>query len=91
MNDDDWRIYLEEPGFMAFEGDRPVGLMGLNPQTKSRMAHRAGLGMVWVEPDMRGQGVADALLATCLAEAWRLGVRQVELSVNAENARGSVL
>ncbi len=86
-SDDEWRTYLEEPVFAAFVEGEPVGLIGLIPQNKSRMAHRAGLGMVWVEPPARGSGVADALLQAALDEARDRGLLQVELSVNAENTR----
>ena len=86
-SDEIWLQFLDEPTFGAFDGDKAIALMGLIPQTKSRMAHRAGIGMVWVAPDNRGAGVADALLVTCLEEAERMGCVQVELSVNSGNAR----
>ncbi len=86
-SDDEWRAYLDEPVFAAFVEEDAVGLIGLIPQTKSRMAHRAGVGMVWVEPSARGSGVSDALMTAVLDEARRSGLLQIELSVNAENAR----
>ena len=86
-NDDAWRVYLDEPVFAAFDNTRAIGLLGLIPQTKSRMAHRASLGMVWVAPEARGMGAADLLLRAAIDHARSLGVDQLELSVNAENAR----
>jgi ribosomal protein S18 acetylase RimI-like enzyme len=82
-----WLAYLDEPVFAAFVEGAAVGLIGLIPQTRARMAHRTGLAMVWVDEDRRGEGVADALLTACLDMARGLGCLQVELSVNAENAR----
>ncbi len=86
-SDEIWLKFLKEPVFGAFVEAQAIGLMGLIPETKSRMNHRAGIGMVWVDPNHRGQGAADALLEACLKEARRMGAIQLELAVNAENAR----
>lgn len=83
---EEWeRRLVAIPVFVAFDGDEPVGIMGLMPQTASRTAHRATLIMTYVRASHRGQGQADALLAALFAHARETGLRQVELAVSAEN------
>jgi len=87
-SDQKWASYLDEESvFSAFDGDAPVGLIGLIPQLKSRLNHRTELAMVYVKPDHRGTGVADAMLSHVIAFARDAGLLQIELSVNAANAR----
>jgi ribosomal protein S18 acetylase RimI-like enzyme len=50
-------------------------------------SERAGLASVAVHPDFRGSGVAVELFRLFEERARRLGVRRVELSVLASNAR----
>lgn len=86
--DAELRAFLkDEPIFAAFDGDQPVGLTGLIPEKKSKQAHRWGLAMVYVAPEARGSGAANALMSTAVAFANGAGVLQLELSVNATNAR----
>ncbi len=85
-----WLSYLEdEPVFGAFINDMPAGLIGLIPQKKSRLSHRTELAMVYVATDYRGTGVADAMLSHVIAFARDAGLIQIELSVNATNARAT--
>jgi ribosomal protein S18 acetylase RimI-like enzyme len=87
-SDAELRGFLEdEPIFAAFVCDQPVGLTGLIPENKSKQAHRWGLAMVYVSPEARGGGAANALMSTAVAFAIGARVLQLELSVNATNAR----
>ena len=82
-----WLAFLEEPIFAAFERQEAIGLIGLVPQHRARQAHWTIIGMFWIDPQHRGGGVAAALIETAIAHARAMGCNQVELSVNADNAR----
>lgn len=82
---DEWRRRLNEPVFVAFQGHVPVGLMGLRRERPRRMAHRASLVMVYVRSTLRGQGLAKRLLDTVIEFGRSIGLKQLELSVNAKN------
>ncbi|RVV99101.1 GNAT family N-acetyltransferase [Mesobaculum littorinae] len=87
LSRDDWLARLKTPVFAALRGGDPVGVMGLLPQTGEKRAHRAKLVMVYLRDTERGRGLADALLARVMEFAADTGIRQLELSVNATNAR----
>ncbi|PDT83751.1 GNAT family N-acetyltransferase [Sinorhizobium sp. BJ1] len=87
LPDDEWRRRLtDNPVFVAFRANDPVGIMGLLRQHASKMAHRATVVMVYVHRSLRGSGVARLLLAALIDYARNEGIRQLELSVSAENA-----
>ena len=87
LAEDEWRRRVtDNPVFVAFRDDEPVGIMGLLRQSASRMAHRATVVMVYVHRSLRGSGVARRLLAAVTDHARGEGIRQLELSVSAENA-----
>ncbi|WP_299367851.1 GNAT family N-acetyltransferase [uncultured Tateyamaria sp.] len=77
--------------FMAFMGDAAVGLIGLNRNTMPRSRHRGEIGPLYVAPQARGQGVADALLTAAMEAGRAMGVWQIELSVYVENHRAIAL
>ncbi|HVL21500.1 MAG TPA: GNAT family N-acetyltransferase [Amaricoccus sp.] len=86
LHDDEWRRRLTVgPVVAALRSGEPVGLMGLLPERGRRTAHRATLVMVYVRREERGAGLADRMLATLLAAAATIGLRQIELHVSAEN------
>ena len=64
-----------------------VGTIMLVPTTNSRRAHAASFGMA-VHDAYQGRGVGTALLAALLdlTDRW-LGLRRIELTVYADNAR----
>ena len=74
-----------EPVFIAFRDHEPVGIMGLMRQRSSKMGHRATIVMVYVRENLRGAGLATALLDALTRHARELGIRRLELSVNAGN------
>lgn len=83
---EEWRRRLTaNPVFVAFQGAEPVGIMGLMAQSSSKTAHRTMLIMVYLRPEQRGTGLAGRLLRHAVDHARRLGHRQVELMVSAEN------
>ncbi len=90
---EDWEV-LDDAGweqrltanavFVSFERDDPVGIMGLRPQTSSKMAHRASVIMVYVRASCRRIGYASALLDALTVYARDNGLRQLELAVSVE-------
>ncbi len=86
LSDAEWRRRLtENPVFVAFHENDPVGIMGLMRQRASKMAHRASIIMVFLRADLRGTGLARALLEHLTEYARTQGIRQLELAVTAEN------
>lgn len=81
----EWQQRLNDPVFIAFQNDEPVGIIGLLRQRASKMAHRATIIMVYVRKDLRGMGLAKGLLDAITDHARDIGIRQLELSVSAEN------
>lgn len=70
---------------------RVIGFVGLHREVAHRRSHAASIGMA-VHDGFAGRGAGSALLAavTELAERW-WGVRRLELSVYADNARAIAL
>jgi putative acetyltransferase len=68
-----------------------VGNIGLHREIPHRRNHAASIGMA-VHDDFAGRGVGSALMGAVvdLAERW-WGVRRLELSVYADNARAIAL
>lgn len=85
LDEHGWRARMDGILVMAFDDERPVGLMGAIPDKASRMAHRARLVMVYLKAAYRGSGVATDLLTRLESEASTAGVLQLELMVNASN------
>ncbi|MFT4180443.1 MAG: GNAT family N-acetyltransferase [Rhizobium sp.] len=85
LSDEEWRRRLSDPVFVAFQGEEPVGIMGLLRQRSSKMAHRATLIMVYVRRDFRRTGLAKDLLDVVGDYARGAGILQLELVVSAEN------
>ncbi|WP_438751446.1 GNAT family N-acetyltransferase [Pararhizobium sp. O133] len=86
LPDDEWmRRLITNHVFASFEGDEPVGIMGLARQSATKMAHRATLIMVYVRRDQRGRGHAKGLLDALVGHAREFGIAQLELALSAEN------
>lgn len=71
--------------FGAFDGDDMIGIVTLDRENPSKLAHKANVRNLYVSPQARGNGVARALLleALSLAESVR-GIQQVNLTINAD-------
>ncbi len=85
LSDEEWRARMSEPVFVVLKGDEPVGLAGLMRQRSSKMVHRATIVMVYLRQSLRGTGLASDLMKALTAHARDLGIRQLELTVSAEN------
>jgi RimJ/RimL family protein N-acetyltransferase len=62
-----------------------VGMTGLLREDTAKLRHSAAIVSVYVRPDWRGYGLADALIEACVAWARELGVRVVKLGVVTTN------
>jgi len=70
----------------AFCADQLVGTMGLQRQRPRKLAHKAEIWAVYVHPDQRAQGLAQALLRSTLERARTMpGLTQVKLGVASIN------
>ncbi len=85
LSTEEWLKRMSEPVFVAFQGDDPVGLTGLLRQRSAKMAHRATIVMVYVREGLRRTGLAGNLLDAVVDLAREIGIRQLELTVSAEN------
>ncbi|WP_168878886.1 GNAT family N-acetyltransferase [Rhizobium sp. P28RR-XV] len=85
LSDDEWRRRLNDPVFIAFSGDEPIGMMGLLRQRPAKMAHRATLVMVYLRESFRRTGLAGDLLSAVVDFAKETDILQLELAVSAEN------
>lgn len=71
--------------FGAFHDTRLIGVVGVKQEAHRKLAHKAFLWGVYVQPAFRRQAVGLRLLAEALEHAFAsLEVRQVNLSVNSE-------
>lgn len=71
----------------AFAGARLVGVAGLRFERRERTRHKATLFGLYVLPELRGQGVARALVEAVLRQARSTpGTHVVQLTVTQSNA-----
>ncbi|HMG48992.1 MAG TPA: GNAT family N-acetyltransferase [Inquilinus sp.] len=71
--------------FAAQRDGRLLGIAGLRLPVSPRRAHRGILTGMYVRPEARGLGIADALVQAVLAEARARGLDAVTLTVTAGN------
>ncbi len=72
--------------FGGFVGERLSGMVVFSQPTRPKLAHTGNIGAMYVQDAARGTGLAAALLEAVLDHAASV-VEQVQLTVNAENAR----
>lgn len=70
--------------WLAFEGDRPVGVIALS-RDDELPEDEAYLIQMWVSSSARGHGVGDLLVSTVLDSAGEAGYSRVLLDVGEEN------
>lgn len=72
--------------FGVFDGEELVGIAGLHRERERKLAHKATLWGVYLDPRYRGKGWARQLLHAALGHARTMpGLRQVNLSVGTWN------
>ncbi len=72
--------------FGGFVDDALSGMVVFSRPSRPKLAHTGDIGAMYVRDGARGTGLADALMTTLLKHASTV-VEQVQLTVNAENAR----
>ncbi|KUI33978.1 GCN5 family acetyltransferase [Mycobacterium sp. IS-1590] len=78
-----WRRRLREHAqFVAFDGDRPVGMIGAQQENRETVY----LYSLWLEPSARGHGLARRLVTAALDWARTSNVHTVRLRVATGNA-----
>jgi ribosomal protein S18 acetylase RimI-like enzyme len=78
-----WKRRLRDHAqFAALIGNRPVGLIGAQPEN----ADTVYLYSLWLDPTARGQGLARPLVAAAVDWARDRKARMVTLRVAADNA-----
>jgi ribosomal protein S18 acetylase RimI-like enzyme len=90
-----WRTWVEEASrgetrvlFVAERGERWVGVVGGFPRVDPREAQ---LISMWVDPEQRGQGIAERLIRAVAEWAAELGCASVYLFVQETNVRAQRL
>ncbi|MDH5556269.1 MAG: GNAT family N-acetyltransferase [Alphaproteobacteria bacterium] len=72
--------------FGGFSGEELSGFLGFTPLRNPKISHKGVLWGMYVQPDLRGSGMAEAMVEAALDHA-RGHVEQVLISVIADNAR----
>jgi RimJ/RimL family protein N-acetyltransferase len=73
--------------FGAFDGDTLVGITGVRRDARAKVAHKALIWGVFVDPAYRGRGIAQSLLDSATAHAAKAwSCKQLTLCVNEINA-----
>ena len=88
------RLQPKESGtiFGAFAQEEMVGLAGVQRESMLKLSHKASLWGMYTSPEHRRSGVASLLLRHALPYASQsLGVLQVNLGVNTDNASAIAL
>ncbi|MFC5602242.1 GNAT family N-acetyltransferase [Sporosarcina koreensis] len=73
--------------FGAFDGSKLIGVITLLTEKTTKLRHRATILSMYVTLEMRGRGVAKALLNEAIKKARTLkGIEQIHLAVVSSNA-----
>lgn len=75
----------EQATFVVDAGGELAGMAVITREDGVKERHNADIYSVFVHPAWRGQGLADALIHTCVDWARQHGIRNVKLSVNTNN------
>ena len=75
----------------AFDGDRLLGHIGLDRETRTKCRHKATLVGMYVAPEAAGRGIGRALVDVLLADARADGLELIVLTVTDGNAKAAGL
>lgn len=76
---------MERPWVGAFNGKNMIGFVGIMPNSSAKLKHKANVGPVYVVPEMRGKGIAKAMLQAIILKAQEMGIELLQLSANASH------
>lgn len=86
-----WRARVEAaPAWLAWDGDRPVGSVGMGGHVGLAPDETGLIGM-WVAAPARGTGLGEALVGVVIEAARAEGARRLVLDVAEENAAARAL
>ncbi|MFO0388691.1 MAG: GNAT family N-acetyltransferase [Alphaproteobacteria bacterium] len=74
---------MERPWIGAFDDKTMIGFVGMMPNNSMKLKHKANVGPVYVTPEMRGKGIAKAMLQAIILKAQEMGIELLQLSANA--------
>ena len=78
--------------FGAFDNEeRLIGMLGFSRETRPKRAHVGSLWSMYVLPEFRRLGIGSALLDSALSHALELSLRQIVLTLTANNLAASTL
>jgi ribosomal protein S18 acetylase RimI-like enzyme len=84
---EDWLKRLASASsFGGFIDETLSGMVVFSRPSRPKLAHTGDIGAMYVRASAQGTGLADALMTALLQHATTV-VEQVQLTVNAENAR----
>jgi ribosomal protein S18 acetylase RimI-like enzyme len=87
MMKEEWLSRLASAvSFGGFVDGKLSGMVVFSRPSRPKLAHTGDVGAMYVRDSARGTGLSDALMAALLEHASHV-VEQVQLTVNAENAR----
>ena len=87
MSKEQWLLRLSSAwSFGGFVDDVLSGMVVFSRPSRAKLAHTGDIGAMYVRASAQGTGLADALMTALLEHAATV-VEQVQLTVNAENAR----
>lgn len=77
---------LESTTFGAFEQSKLVGTISLVNQTNLKLKHRANIAAVYVNPEVRGNGIGKDLMTRAIEKAKSINeIEQLYLTVSTKN------
>lgn len=82
----EWFTSPDHRFYGAYSDGKLVGIMAMQRYQRSKMQHRAGIGPMYVAPEVRGQGIGKSLLERGLSDArlWQ-GLADIVLGVTVGN------
>jgi ribosomal protein S18 acetylase RimI-like enzyme len=75
----------------AFDGDRLLGMVGLEREQRAKNRHKATVVGMYVAPEAAGRGIGAALLDRLMSEARSSGVELLVLTVTQDNRTATAL
>jgi len=82
------RLQVTADGFMlgAWQDETLVGLVGLHRSPGIKVRHRAGVGGMYIVPEVRGQGIGKALIGALIERAPTIAhLEEIVLAVTVGN------